>query len=80
MQTLNNLFRTLTNKVSGTNIFLKKFSCVCLLLCRYDAVDDDITQVSNNTGILYTCTQLWLTESEQMTPMDSIKDIVRSSV
>ena len=37
-------------------------------------------QASNNTGILNTCTQLWLTESEQATPMDSIKDIVRSSV
>ena len=36
--------------------------------------------VSNNTGILNTCTRLWLTESEQATPMDSIKDVVRSSV
>ena len=35
---------------------------------------------SNNTGILSTCTRLWLTESEQMTPVDSIKDVVRSSV
>ena len=34
------------------------------------------------TGILNTCTRLWLTESEQVTPMDSIKkkDVVRSSV
>ena len=37
-------------------------------------------QASNNTGILNTCIQLWLTESEQATPMDSIKDVVRSSV
>ena len=37
-------------------------------------------QASNNTGILNTCTQLWLTESEQTNPMDSIKDIVQSSV
>ena len=36
--------------------------------------------VSNNTGILNTCTQLWLTESEQTTPVDSIKDVVQSSV
>ena len=35
---------------------------------------------SNNTGILNTCTRLWLTESEQATPGDSIKDVVRSSV
>ena len=35
---------------------------------------------SNNTGILNTCTWLWLTESEQVTPMDSIKDIVWSSM
>ena len=28
------------------------------------------------TGILNTCTRLWLTESEQATPMDSIKDVV----
>ena len=35
---------------------------------------------SNNTGILNTCNQLWLTESEQATPVDSIKDVVRSSV
>ena len=27
-----------------------------------------------------TCTRLWLTESEQATPVDSIKDEVRSSV
>ena len=31
-------------------------------------------------GILNTCTQLWLTESEQATPVDSIKDVVQSSV
>ena len=37
-------------------------------------------QVSNNTGILSTCTRLWLTESEQATPVVSIKDVVRSSV
>ena len=37
-------------------------------------------QVSNNTGILNTCTRLWLTESEQSTPVGSIKDVVRSSV
>ena len=37
-------------------------------------------QVSNNTGILNTCTRLWLTESEQATPVDSIKDIVQSSM
>ena len=34
-------------------------------------------QVSNNTGILNTCTWLWLTESEQATLVDSIKDVVR---
>ena len=37
-------------------------------------------QSSNNTGILNTCTRLWLTESKQATPVDSIKDVVRSSV
>ena len=37
-------------------------------------------QVSNNTGMLNTCTWLWLTESEKATPVDSIKDVVRSSV
>ena len=37
-------------------------------------------QFSNNTGILNTCTQLWLTESEQVTPVVSIKDVVRSSI
>ena len=36
-------------------------------------------QVSNNTRILNTCTRLWLTESEQATPVDSIKDVVQSS-
>ncbi len=34
---------------------------------------------SHNSGILNTCTQLWLIESEQATPVDSIKDVVRSS-
>ena len=37
-------------------------------------------QASYNTGILNTCTRLWLTESEQTTPVDSIKEVVRSSV
>ena len=37
-------------------------------------------QASNNTGILNACTRLWLTESEQATPVVSIKDVVRSSV
>ena len=37
-------------------------------------------QAGNNTRILNTCTRLWLTESEQATPVDSIKDVVRSSV
>ena len=32
------------------------------------------------TGILNTCTWLWLMESEQATPMVSIKDIVQSSM
>ena len=36
--------------------------------------------VNNNTGILNTCTRLRQTESEQVTPVDSIKDVVRSSV
>ena len=37
-------------------------------------------QASNNTGILNTCTWSWLTDSEQVTPVDSIKVIVWSSV
>ena len=37
-------------------------------------------QASNNTGIFNTCTRLWLTESEQATPVDSIKDVFRSFV
>ena len=37
-------------------------------------------QVSNNTGIVNACIWLWLTESEQATLVDSIKDVVRSSV
>ena len=36
--------------------------------------------LSNNTGIFNTCTRLWLMESEQVTLMDSIKDVVQSSV
>ncbi len=34
----------------------------------------------NNTRILNTCIRLRITESEQATPVDSIKDVVRSSV
>ena len=37
-------------------------------------------QVSNNTGILNTCIRLRLTESEQATPVASIKDVVQSYV
>ena len=36
-------------------------------------------QTSNNIGLLNTCTRLWLTESEQASPVDSIKDVIRSS-
>ena len=36
-------------------------------------------QASNNAGTLNTCTRSWLTTSEQVTSMDSIKDVVRSS-
>ncbi len=32
------------------------------------------------SDFFFFCTQLWLTESEQATPMDSIKDVVQSSV
>ena len=39
-----------------------------------------ITPRAPHKGILNTCTQLWLTESEQVTPVDSIKDVVWSSV
>ena len=31
-------------------------------------------------GILNTCTRLWLTELKQATPVDPIKDLIRSSV
>ena len=37
-------------------------------------------RTSNNTGILDNCTRLWQTESEQATPVDSIKNVVRSSM
>ena len=37
-------------------------------------------QVSNNTGIINTFTRLWLTESKEATPVDSIKDVVQSFV
>ena len=43
--------------------------------CRFNP---DCPRVTNS-GILNTCTRLWLTESEQATPVDSIKDRVRSS-
>ena len=34
-------------------------------------------EASNNTGILNTCTRLWLTKSEQTTPVDLIKVLNR---
>ena len=37
-------------------------------------------QASKNTGRLNTCIRLWLTESERVTPVDSIKDVVWSFV
>ena len=45
-------------------------------LCRFNP---DVLQASNNTEILNFFTRLWLTESEQSTPVDSIKYVVRSS-
>ena len=41
------------------------------IICRLQV--SSWLQASNNTGILNTCTWLWLTESEQATPVDSIK-------
>ena len=35
--------------------------------------------MSNSTGIPNTYSQLWLTESKQATPVDSMKDVVGSS-
>ena len=43
-------------------------------------LDPRCSDVDNNTRILNTCTRLWLTQSEQATPVNSIKDVVRSSV
>ena len=67
---------TLLNGCSSGDLFI--------LICRYTIIwrlqVQSWLQVSNNTGILNTCTRLWLTESEQSTPMDSIKDVVQSSV
>ena len=57
----------------GSLSFLKE-----TIICRLQVQSS--LQVSDNIGILNTCTQLWLTESEQVTPVDSIKDVVRSSV
>ena len=34
---------------------------------------------SNDTGILNTCARLWLMESEQVTPVDLINDVVVGS-
>ena len=45
--------------------------------CRFNP---DCRQVTSNTGILNSYTRLWLTELEQANPVDSIKDVVRSSI
>ena len=42
-------------------------------LCSY-------SEASNNTRIFNTCTRSWITGSEQVTPVNSIKDVVQSSV
>ena len=58
-------------EAQGTNTYIG-------IVCRLQFQSSQ--QASNNTGILNTCTWLWLTESEQATPVVSIKDVVRSSV
>ena len=49
------------------------------MICKHILQVQFWLQTSNNTGILNTCTRLWLRESEKATPVDSIKDVVRSS-
>ena len=49
------------------------------LSIKYSCIVQSWLQASNNTGILNTCTRLWLTWSEQATHVNSIKDVVRSS-
>ena len=38
---------------------------------RVQVLSIPVLQASNNTGILNTCTRLWLTELEQATPVNS---------
>ena len=60
------------------NFYSSTRNTISVLLCT--KVRLAFLKASNNTGILNTRTQLWLMESEQAIPMDSIKDVVRSSV
>ena len=45
-----------------------------------DSVNHNRVQVLSIPVLLLACSQLWLTESEQATPVDSIKNVVWSFV
>ena len=59
---------------------IKVFRTIVFIFIVISTTFQSSLQASNNTGILNTCTRLWPTESEQATPVVSIKDVVRSSV
>ena len=74
--------------ISTGKIWIGNYYVYPCVYCYFHNVSADMSsvshnrvlQTSNNTGILNSCTRSWLTESEQVTPVVSIKDVVRSSV
>ena len=63
---------------SVTSIFFA--SVISTSIDRWRLQVQSWLQASNYTGILNTCNRLWSAESEQATPVDSMKDVVRYSV
>ena len=61
-------------------IYMCTYVDVNLHMLLYNIQVQSWLQVSNNIGILNTCTWLWQMELEQATLVDSMKDVVRSSV
>ena len=58
-------------------MYMYMYVCIYIYIWRLQV--QSWLQMSNNTGILNTRAWLWLTESEQETPKDLIKDVVWSS-
>ena len=73
-------FRCSSNSKTFTELRTTSFIESTGVACSDSVSHNRLQVLSIPAWLLNTCTRLWLPESEQVTPVDSIKDVVRSSV